>query len=234
MSERNSGTKVREMQRPPAFIGIRNDANLSSSHIRILGLVALMLCANGCRSMNRTQEGGLVGTGIGAITGAMIGASSGNADSGALIGGAAGLLAGSMIGAEEDAIERDIAVQHAQYEQRLHAMSNVDLVEMTRAGVSDSVIIGAARDRGGNFDLSPAGIISLKNQGVSDGVILAAQNAPRREFPVVRHTTPTRSVSYSVGIGPPPVVVYPRPVHVHHSHYGHRYHGRGYYDHCDW
>jgi hypothetical protein len=49
-------------------------------------------------------------------------------------------------------------------------------VGMARAGVNDDVIISMMQSRGARLDLSPQGLISLKQSGVSDRVVLAAQN----------------------------------------------------------
>jgi len=191
--------------------------------VRLIGLLLLVMLT-GCQSMNNTQRTGLVGTGLGALGGAIVGGPE-HSTEGALIGGAAGLIAGSLVGAEEDRIEQDIAMQQVHFEQHQSAiaLTNFDLVQMTHAGVSDDVIIAAARDRGGRFDLSPPGIISLKNSGVSDAVILGAQSASRPMPPIVSHTRAPRisNVSYSVDIGPS------RPVFFHH-------HGRHHHRHCDW
>ena len=184
----------------------------------LLGALAL----TGCQAANHTQHHAVVGTGLGALTGAMIAGESGLAKEGALVGGAIGLVAGSMIGAEEDAIERDIAVSQASYEQHVSqkALTNADLVHMTRAGVSDVVIISAARDQGGRFDLSPAGIIALKNSGVSDDVILSIQHSQPAPPPAVIYAPPPRrDVSYGVSIqtGTPRCRVSPR--YHHHPHW---------------
>lgn len=62
------------------------------------------------------------------------------------------------------------------------AVTNFDLVEMTRAGVGEDVIISTIRSRGGRFDLSPNGLIALKQSGVSDRVVMAAQSSSPGAF----------------------------------------------------
>jgi hypothetical protein len=56
------------------------------------------------------------------------------------------------------------------------AVTDADLVQMTRAGVSEDVIISTMHSRGTRIDLSPQSLIALRQQGVTDRVILAAQN----------------------------------------------------------
>ena len=147
-------------------------------------LLLLSLCvtfAAGCQDMNHTQTGALVGTGLGAAAGAIIGHQSGHRDGGALIGAASGALAGGLMGNAKDAREeRDAADARAEAveaarEADLRAMTDSDLIKMAQSGISDELIINTVETRGGRFDLSPDGIISLKANGVSDRVVLAIQ-----------------------------------------------------------
>lgn len=148
--------------------------------LSIIGLIAL---TSGCVAGLNATSGAAVGTGFGAMTGAVIGSQSGHAGGGAAIGALTGALAGGLVGDAQDAREeRDAAIAHAHYEraaQQAHAqaMNNADLVFMAQSGVSEDVIKTAVNTRGGNFDLSPAAIVHLKNNGVSDRVILAVQSA---------------------------------------------------------
>ena len=135
----------------------------------------------GCRNLNQTENGALLGSALGAGAGAIIGHQSGNRDKGALIGGLTGAAAGGLIGnARQTAQERDEAqdyAQHADWSRRAteRAMTNNDVVRMTQAGVDDGVILSTLRNRGGRFDTSPDSIIMLKQQHVSDRVIMAMQ-----------------------------------------------------------
>lgn len=153
---------------------------------------------------NDTAEGTVVGGGLGAITGALIGGSEGKSPEGALIGGAVGAIAGNLFGRSKDAADQRqaaagyAATSQANQQAAQLAVTNYDLVEMTRAGLNDSVIVGAIQTRGGRFDLSPNGLIQLKQAGVSDTLIIAAQQA----------TPPATGY-----LAPQPVVV-ERPVYV--------------------
>lgn len=143
----------------------------------IIGLIAL---TSGCVAGPNARSGAAVGTGLGALTGAVIGSQSGHAGGGAAIGALTGALAGGLVGDSQDAHEeRHAAISLAHYEraaQQAQAMNNSDLVYMTQSGISEDVIKAAVNTRGGNFDLSPAAIVHLKNNGVSDRVILAIQS----------------------------------------------------------
>jgi uncharacterized protein YcfJ len=160
--------------------------------------------------MNNTQSGALVGSGLGAATGAIIGEASGHAGGGALIGAAAGALAGGLAGNAADAREeRDAAVAHAQYAQAqsqaiAQAVTDADVVTMTRSGVGDDVIINSIRTRGCRWNSAPENVIALKQQGVSDRVIEAMQNsglhmpAPAPPPPVVYAPPPPPAVGGGV------------------------------------
>lgn len=167
-----------------------------------VGLAAL---ASGCPSMNHTQSGAMVGGGLGALTGAVIGSHSGHGPGGALIGAAVGALAGGTVGHSEDHREaHDAAIMQAAYvEQSRNALTNFDLVRMAQSGMGDDVVISSIQTRGGRFDLGTEALITLKANGVSERVIVAMQQA-------VQGVTPTGPM-----IAAPPVFVPAQPVFVH-------------------
>ena len=180
---------------------------------------------------NDTVGGAVVGGGLGAVTGALIGGRSQRGE-GALIGAGVGALAGGLVGnATDRADQRQVATgvavaSQANAQAAAQAVTNFDLVEMTRAGVSDDLIISTVRSRGSRLDLSPSGLISLKQSGVSDRVVVAVQSPA---------TTATYPQAAPAVIAPPPVVyVEPAPVirvysgpgwGYHHHHYHGHYHG---------
>lgn len=58
------------------------------------------------------------------------------------------------------------------------AMTNADVVELVKAGLSDAVIVTAIKQAPArSFDLTPAGLIALKKAKVSDKVISAMQHS---------------------------------------------------------
>ncbi|WP_298861390.1 glycine zipper domain-containing protein [uncultured Gimesia sp.] len=180
------------------------------SHQIVLTFLLSGLLQVGCSSMNHTQAGAANGAGIGAVTGAIIGSHTGDGGVGALIGAATGGLAGSLIGnAEDERVERDVAVAQAHHEQKARAaIRNSDVLEMSHNGVSDSVIMGSIRSRGGAFDLHPQTLIALKQQGLSDPLLEFMQShnyVPASEAVVIKHR-PARVVG-----GPAVVYVTPRP-----------------------
>ena len=176
---------------------------------------------------NDTAAGAVIGGGLGAVTGALVGGKD-HRRGGALIGAGVGALTGGLVGNAVDKADQRAAyagttvAAQANAQVAAMAVTNFDLVEMTRAGVGEEVIISTIRSRGGRFDLSPAGLIALKQSGVSDRVVMAAQNSGPGS--IVPGAAPAI-------IGPPPVVyVQPAPViryyggpawgyHYHHGHY---------------
>ena len=121
----------------------------------------------------------MVGSTLGAIAGGVIGHQSGNAADGVALGAVAGGLTGAVVGNAND--ERDMALAQASQAKSENAVTNFDLIRMTQSGVSDEVIVNTVKARGGHIDLGPNAIIDLKNNGVSDGVILGIQQAAQAE-----------------------------------------------------
>jgi uncharacterized protein YcfJ len=157
--------------------------------IPIYGMLLLNCLSNtGCQTTdnNNAVGGAVVGTGLGALTGAIVGSAFGRRDAaaGALIGAAAGGIGGALVGHAQDEKNQQTrdAVQ-AQYQQAAaaaeqRAMHNDDVVYMVKSGVSEQVIMNSMRERGGRFDTSPEAIVNLKSNGVSDAVIYAMQTTP--------------------------------------------------------
>ncbi len=205
-------------------------------------LAGLTLSTAGCANMNHAQSGALMGTAIGTLAGAAIGSEAGSAGAGALIGGVTGAMAGGVIGDSADAREeRDIAIAerngiiaNASYQaQKQPPLNNFDLIRLAQSGVSDDVIINMIQTRGGQFDLGPDAVISLKTNGVSDRVIVMAQQSPTSAVPTV---VPAPGVVPGVVVvkQPPTVLVEPAPVfvggwwgpgHCHPRYYHHHHRG---------
>jgi len=89
--------------------------DIKMKHKTALTAIALLLAAvvMGCTT---TQQGTVLGGGIGAGTGAIIGHQSGDAGEGALIGGAIGAITGAIVGHEIDK-NRQPARQPTYYEE---------------------------------------------------------------------------------------------------------------------
>jgi outer membrane protein OmpA-like peptidoglycan-associated protein len=71
-------------------------------------LLTILVIGTGCKNMNRTRKGAIIGTGGGAVIGAVIGRASGNTALGALIGATVGGATGAIIGRKMDKQAEDI------------------------------------------------------------------------------------------------------------------------------
>ena len=181
---------------------------------------------------NDTAGGTIVGGALGAITGAAV-AGRHDRGAGALIGAGVGAVTGNLLGRSKDANdERRAAVGAAAVGQMNQqaaaaAVTNYDLQQMTSAGISEDVIISTMRSRGARVDLSPQALIAFKQQGVSDRVIMAAQQmgaAPSYYQPpgptIVSEMPPPPTVIVAP-VYRPYGYCYPGPYY--HHHYPHSY-----------
>jgi len=162
----------------------------------VIALAALL--AAGCRSPYYADKGALLGGGVGAVTGAVIGNQLGSTAGGAIIGAGVGALTGAAVGnAIDDVDARNQARIQAQMGRALPpgGVTVEDVIAMTQAGVTEDVISTHIQYHGMVRPLTTPDIIRLQQSGVSPRVIQVAQQPPR--MPVAQ------PVSY----GPPPAVV---------------------------
>jgi hypothetical protein len=188
-------------------------------------LVSTCVFGTGCQTTDNSNAvaGGVVGTGLGALTGAVVGSAFGRRDAaaGALIGAAAGGIGGALIGhSQDEKNEQNAKAAQAQYQQaqaaaEQAALTNGDVIYMVKNGLSAEVIVNSIRSRGGRFDLTPDAIIQLKANGVSDYLIQVMQTTPPPSATVM----PPGQVVYPGGGPAVGVYVAPRP------YYGWGWHG---------
>jgi outer membrane protein OmpA-like peptidoglycan-associated protein len=70
--------------------------------ILVASFLVVAIFSAGCKTMNKTQKGAVIGTASGAAVGAVIGKAAGNTAMGAIIGAAAGGVTGAVIGRKMD------------------------------------------------------------------------------------------------------------------------------------
>jgi outer membrane lipoprotein SlyB len=161
-------------------------------------LVCLTATLAGC-SPYRADKGALLGGLGGAGLGAIVGNAVGNTGAGAAIGAGVGALSGAAIGGSLDEIE---ARNQAEIAARLGrppgpgAVTIDDVIAMTRAGVSEEVMVTHVQSRGMANPLRAQDLIVLQQQGVSPRVVNAMQAPP-----------PAAPAAYAAPAG----VVYPQP-----------------------
>lgn len=195
--------------------------------LSVIVILGSIVATVGCRSPYHQDQLALMGAGTGALAGAAIGNATGSTAGGAIIGGLVGAAAGSAVGGHMDEVEaRNQALFQQHLGRRLEGATTFDdVISMTRAGLSDQVIITHIRRHGVAQVPQAPDLIYLKNNGVQDSVINALQNPP---------------VQMAVAPAPRPVIVeeyhYAPPYcgpdpfwhhhHYHRRHY-HRHHPPG-------
>jgi len=191
---------------------------------------ALVLFLMGCQSPYHADQGALFGGLTGAGVGAVVGNAVGNPAAGALLGAGVGTVTGAAVGSSLDDIEaRNRAQIAAQMGSQIRpgVVNVADVINMSRAGVSEPLIVTHIQHNGMATPVSASDLIVLKQQGVSDGVIQAMQAIPMQAMPM-------QPQPVAMMPGPPPVIVeehyyggpYYGPRWAHRPYYGPRhYHG---------
>src|SRR5678816_733798 len=83
--------------------GIRNSRATAA-----IAAALILLAGAGCSSMNKTQQGAVIGAGAGGVVGAVVGHAAGSTATGAIIGAAVGGAAGAIIGHQMDKQAKEI------------------------------------------------------------------------------------------------------------------------------
>jgi Zn-dependent alcohol dehydrogenase len=181
----------------------------------ILGTSSL----TGCESMSNTAKGGLVGGGIGSGIGAIAGSATGKTGTGAAVGGLLGAAVGGLVGNDVDQEEkRNKDIQLAEANERAKEASAqpqlglTDVQRMAAQQIDDEIIIKQISSTNSVYNLSAADIEWLKQNGVSNRVIMAMQDSRKR---AAAHVAPPTRVIHErpVIIRQQPTVIYePVPV----------------------
>jgi outer membrane protein OmpA-like peptidoglycan-associated protein len=75
---------------------------MKTVHAIMTGIIGISLLTTGCKSMNKTQKGAVIGTAGGAAVGAVVGKAAGNTALGAILGATVGGVTGAVIGRKMD------------------------------------------------------------------------------------------------------------------------------------
>lgn len=168
-----------------------------------------LVLLSGCQGFGpHTAAGGAIGTAAGSLIGASIGSREGKAAEGALIGALTGATAGSVLGNQVDQEEARIEAQfqEAAWAAEQRALSFNQVIELSRSGLSDDVIVNQIRSSGIDRLPDTQDLIWLKNEGVSDRVIAALQQPPRPQTVPVPVPVAPFPECYP-GPGPAPLLV---------------------------
>ncbi len=139
----------------------------------VLLSLAFLAASTGCQSSpNRSGEGALIGGLLGAGAGTIIGNQSHDRDKGrtqgALIGGVVGALGGALAGSQIQKQPQPQAVNPSQ-------MSVQQIVDLSKQGVHEDVIVDRIKMSNSRFSLSQSDVEYLKGQGVSQKVVSSMQ-----------------------------------------------------------
>jgi outer membrane lipoprotein SlyB len=148
----------------------------------IVVLIAFSGLICGCESnQTRVAEGAVVGGVVGATAGGIIGHQSGHGGEGAGIGAAAGALLGAVVGSQiqKNPQQKPSAAsgQQPQGGPSPNQISLQQIVDMTKQGVHEDVIIDKIRLTNSKYTLSADDLNYLQTNGVSQKVISVMQGA---------------------------------------------------------
>jgi len=203
-----------------------------------LSICTALVCSFASTSygQNQTRDGALLGGVTGALIGGVVGRQNKETTEGALIGGAVGAIAGGVIGNKRDQAVRQQYYQpqvayptyheHRTYVQAppqrvvvsRRPVTTAEVINMTRNGVSDTVIVAHIQSNGLALQPDVNDVILMNQQGVSDYVVNVMQTGGRGT-PVYQHSNYQQpNTVYRTYQQPSPVVVreeyhYAEPVH---------------------
>lgn len=183
-------------------------------------LIALLpLVASGCRSPYYTDQGAALGALTGGLAGAAIGEHNNNPLAGAALGTAVGALTGATVGGVMD---QEVARSQAEIERQMGrrmvgAVTVADVISMTHAGLSESVISTHIRSNGVAQRPTADDLVALSKAGVPEQTILALQQAPLPGATIApRAAAPVIVEEYHYG---PPIYRGYHGPHRHHHHH---------------
>ncbi len=170
--------------------------------------VVLTGCQYPNGEQNNTGSGALIGGGIGALSGAVLGGR--NAAAGALIGGAIGAVAGSIVGnqmdqQQEERLQAQAPATYVRVQQG-QPLQVADVEALVKANVSDDVIIAQIQNSHTTYHLSAADIIGLHQAGVSDRVVnfmINTASAPGADTTTVVESAPPAAPPTTVVVASP-------------------------------
>jgi outer membrane protein OmpA-like peptidoglycan-associated protein len=145
--------------------------------------IALMgLIASGCKSMNKTQKGAVIGAAGGGAIGAVIGKAAGNTAMGAIIGAAVGGATGAVIGHKMD----------KQAEEMKKVLGDA---EVRRVG--EGIVIDFKEKVLFGFDRSDLGANAATNL---DKLINVLNKYPDTDIKILGHTDNKGTDAYNQGL----------------------------------
>ncbi len=147
-----------------------------------LAVALLGISTTGCMSPSGNPDYTASGALAGGATGAIAGSMGRHPGPGSLVGAAVGAVVGGIIGHGMDQTqEAQLRAQAPQTLQRLEQsqpLTIIDVKALTKAGVSDDLVISQIRNSRTVYHLTTADIVDLKTAGVSEKIIDFMINTP--------------------------------------------------------
>ena len=226
----NASTWVRSV----AFQTIQPPETTTMGITKKFCVCSALICsfASNSYGQNQTRDGALLGGVTGALLGGVVGHQKHETAEGALIGGAVGAIAGGVFGNSRDQVYRQQYYQQPQvvyptyHEHRTYVqvpqqrvvvsrrpVTTAEVINMTRSGVSDTVIVAHIQTNGVAMQPDVNDVILMNQEGVSDYVVNIMQTGARAP-----NVYPQPNTAYRTYQQPPPVVVreeylYSQPVY---------------------
>jgi outer membrane protein OmpA-like peptidoglycan-associated protein len=141
-----------------------------------------MLAASACASLNKKEEGAVIGAGTGAVVGGIIGHNTGSTARGAIIGAVVGGAAGAIIG-------------HQMDQQAKELEQNIPGARVSRVGEGIAVTF----DSGLLFEFDSDRITS-NAAGNLRQLAMSLNKYPNTDLVIVGHTDAVGSDSYNQGL----------------------------------
>jgi len=145
----------------------------------VLIVIVLALSLAGCKSMNKSQKGAVIGGASGAVVGGVVGKSVGNTAMGAIIGATVGGVGGAVIGRQMDKQAEEIAKE----------MGDVDVI---REG--EAIVIRFKEKVLFAFDHSD---LSTGAKGSLDKLRTTLVKYPETNITVIGHTDNKGTMKYN-------------------------------------
>lgn len=148
----------------------------------LTAIVAASILLGGCKSMNKTQKGAVIGTAGGAVVGGVIGKAAGNTALGAIIGATVGGVGGALIGKKMDKQAKEI-------ENRVPGAKVERVGEGIVVEFSEKILFG--------YDRSD---LSATAEGNLDKLVSVLKEYPDTNIEVQGHTDSKGSDTYNQGL----------------------------------
>lgn len=152
---------------------------MKSIKILLTGFLIMAIFSVGCKSMNKSQKGAVIGTVGGGAVGAVIGKAAGNTVLGAIIGATVGGVTGAVIGRKMDKQAEEMA-------------KNIPDAQVIRVG--EGIVIEFNNKILFGFDQSDLSAVAKTNL---DKLVVILQKYPDTNIEVQGHTDSKGSVNYN-------------------------------------